>query len=260
MAHPHTDASGFTLIELLVYIILVGMLSTLVIKAMLDYWSGAATLVNDNETFVQREDAGDTLRTYLNAGAALVNQNTVTDAHPAIGDPSDSTGTYWELIHAIPGSIAMPASSSYTPVFYFSAPSVDSSRSFIMNGLQPYYDDFMLYMNGSTKQLLMRKLINPNASSDRLKTTCPPAYATSSCLADTVVSDDVSSVETSYYSKSDISIDYTSSTDPITGQYNGPDFANAEVVSITLHLARRSVIGGGTATNNEVVVRVALRN
>jgi prepilin-type N-terminal cleavage/methylation domain-containing protein len=254
------EQRGFTLVELLVYIILVSMFTTIVIKAMLDYWSGAATLVNDNETFVQREDAGDTLRTYLNLGSALVNQNSVTDAHPAVGDPADSTGTYWKLIHAIPGSTTMPTSGAYAPVFYFSAPSVDTSKNFIMNGTQPYYDDFMLYMNGSTKQLLMRKLINPGASSDRLKTTCPSAFVTTACPADIVVSDDVSSVDTSYYSKSDIAIDYTSSTDPLTGQYNGPDFANAEVVSITVHLSRRSVIRGGTPTTNQIVVRVALRN
>src|SRR5690242_5665582 len=69
------QSNGFTIIELLVYIILVGMFSTIVIKAMLDYWSGAATLVNDNKTLVSREDAGDSLRTYLNPAARLVDQN-----------------------------------------------------------------------------------------------------------------------------------------------------------------------------------------
>lgn len=260
MAAKPTSVSGFTLIELLVYIALVGMLSSLVIVGMMDYWSGAATLVNDNETLVQREDAADTLRNHLNVGATLIDQNTIQDAHPAVGDPSDSTGRYWKLIHAQPGTVTLPASGSYAPVFYFTAPSTNSSKNFIMNGAQPYYDNFILYLDGTKKEMLMRTLVNPSTTGDPLVTSCPPSSATSSCPADIVMSDDVSSVDLAYYSKSDIAINWCSSTDPTTGLCNGPDFDYVEVVSITIHLARKSTIGGGTATSNEVVIRVALRN
>lgn len=260
MGASSNTSRGFTIIELLVYIILVGMLSTLVIRSMLDYWSISATLINDNETMVTRANAADTLRTYLNTGAQLIDQNSISDAHPVIVDPTDATGTHWELIHAIPGTTTMPASGSYAPLFYFTEPSVDSSKNFIMNGAQPYYDEFMLYLNGATHQMMMRKLVNPNASSDHVVTTCAGAYITATCPGDLDIADDVSSVDLAYYSKSDVAINYTSSTDPVTSQYNGPDFAYAEVVSITIHLSRRSVIAGGTATSNEVVIRVALRN
>jgi type II secretory pathway pseudopilin PulG len=261
----HSDApgesseNGFTIIELLMYIILVGALSSLVITAMLDYWSGAATLINDNETLVSRADAGDTLRSYLNVASNLINQNSIPDTNALDSDPAAGS-SYWLAIHAIPGSTAMPAAGSYAPIFYFEAPSVTSSRSFIMNGSQPYYNEFVLYLNGTTKQLLLRTLVNPGATGDRLKTSCPAASASASCPADLIMSDNISSVDLSYYSKSGNSIDYTSSTDPLTGQYNGPDFAVAEVVSITLHLSRKSVIGGGTNTLNQTVIRVALRN
>ena len=129
-----------------------------------------------------------------------------------------------------------------------------------MNGAQPYYDEFILYLNGSTKQLLLRTLANPNASGDLHKTSCPAASASSSCPADLIMSDTITSVDTAYYSKSGNTIDFTSSTDPITGQYDGPDFPVVEVISITLHLNVRATIEGTTATTNQTVIRVALRN
>ncbi len=252
--------TGFTLVELLLYIILVSMFSTMVVTAMLDYWSTVATLINDNETLVSRADAGDSLRTYLNAAAKLADQNSVQDDHVLVPDPSDSTGKYWLTIHAIPGTTNMPSTGSYAPIFYFEAPSVDSSKNFIMNGTQPYYDEFILYLNGTTQQLLLRTLVNPSATSDRLKTSCPATLASSTCPAALIMSDYISSVDLSYYSKAGTSINYTSSTDPSTGLYNGPDFPLVEVVSMTLHLNRRATIKGSTPTMNETVIRVALRN
>lgn len=253
------SAGGFTLVELLLYIMLVGALSSLVITAMLDYWAGAATLINDNETLVSRADAGDALRNDLNMAAHLINQNSIPDINALTPDPVAGS-SYWLSIHAIPGSTTMPVAGSYTPVFYFTAPSVNGSKSFIMNGSQPYYDEFVLYLNGTTKQLLLRTLANPSATGDRLKTSCPAASASSSCPADLIMSDNIASVDLSYYSKAGNPINYTSSTDPLTNQYNGPDFPLVEVVSITLHLSIRATIQGTTSTLNQTVIRVALRN
>lgn len=249
---------GFTLIELLVYIILTVMMSVLVLQFMLDFWSSAATLENDSETFVTRQDAGDALRGRLNSASQLISQNSITDANvPA--SLQDASGTHWKAIHAIPGNTAMPAS-GYATVFYYDAPSVDSSKNFIMNGAQPYYDEFILYMDGGTGELLLRTLVNPNAAGDRLTTSCPAAAATSSCPADAIIASDITSVDTRYFSRSGNTIDWTSITDPNTGNYVGPDFPSVEVVELTLHLGRRSTLNGGTATSNETIVRVALRN
>lgn len=254
---------GFTLIELLVYIILTVMMSTLVFQFMLDFWGSAATLENDSETFVTRQDAGDALRERLNVGSHLLDQNSISDPNAMVSD----TTNYWHLINAIPGSITLPASGSYKPVFYFNAPSVDSSKNFIMNGAQPYYDEFILYLNGTTKQLLLRTLVNPGASGDRLKTSCPAPAATTSCPADTIIADDVTSVGTRYFSRSGNTIDWTSvvQTDSngnpvVPTVYIGPDFPSVEVVEVTLHLSRRATLSGAQLTSNETIIRVALRN
>lgn len=252
--------AGFTLVELLVAMILTVAFSILVLSFMIDFWRSTATLQSDSETLVTRQNAGDRLRTALNVGTHLIDQNSIVDLNADDPDPSDGTGTFWVLIHAIPSSITMPASGSITPVFYFEAPSVNSSESLIMNGTQPYYDEFVLYLKGSTKQMLMRTLANPNATGDKLTTSCPPPLASSSCPPDTVIAGDVTSVDTRYFSRSGNTVDYTSVTDPSTGGYIGPDFPAVDVVELTLHIGRKSVVHGGQDTSNETIVRVALRN
>lgn len=254
------DEHGFTLVELVVYMTLAVMFTILVFSFMFDFWGSAATLENDSETFVTRQDAGDSLRDRLNAAAHLISQNSIGDAHTLVGDPSDSTGTYWEIIHAIPGTTSMPGSGSYAPVIYYESPSIDSSKNYIMNGSQPYDDEFVLYLNGSTKQLLLRTLVNPSASGDRLKTSCPAASASSTCPADTIIASDVTSVSARYFSRSGNTIDYTSVVDPVTGLPIGPDFPSVEVVELTLNLGRKSTVNGSQSTLNETIVRVALRN
>lgn len=253
-------SAGFSLVELLVAMVLTLMFSGLVLNFLISFWGASATLQSDSETLITRQNAGDKLREALNAASHLIDQNSIADSHVLVNDPSDSTGTFWLLIHAIPSSISMPASGSFTPVFYFEAPSVDSSKEFIMNGEQPYYDEFILYLDGSKKELLLRTLVNPNATGDRLQTTCTPAIATSSCPADTMIASDVTEVDTRYFSRSGNTIDYTSITDPTTGDYIGPDFPAADVVELTVHIGRSSVVHGGADTSTETIVRVALRN
>ncbi len=248
--------AGFTLVELMIGIVFAVMFTTLVLSFMLTFWSASATLENNSDTFVTRQNAGDKLRETLNVATSLINQNSLTDAHPLAAADS----THWQLIHAIPGTTNLPAGGSYTPLFYFQAPSVTSSKNFIMNGVQPYYDEFVLYLDGSTKQLLLRTLVNSGATGDRLKTSCPASVATVSCPADALVADDVTAVGLRYFSRSGNTIDYTSIVDPLTGNYIGPDFPSVEVVELTVNLGRASKLNGGELTQNETIVRVALRN
>ena len=254
------NEQGFTLVELVVYMTLAVMFTLLVFSFMFDFWGSVATLQNDSETFVTREDAGDSLRDRLNTASHLVTQNGLPDANPMVGDPSDSTGKYWLTIHAIPRTTSMPASGAYAPIIYYEAPSVDSSKNFIMNGSQPYLDNFVLYLNGTTKQLLLRRIINSSASGDRYVSSCPASAVTSSCPSDTVIADNVIAVDTRYFSRSGNTIDYNSITDPTTGLPIGPDFPSVEVVELTLHLGINSTVQSGQSTFNETIVRVALRN
>ena len=115
-------------------------------------------------------------------------------------------------------------------------------------------------MNGTNKQLLLRTLANPNATGDKFKTSCPANLATTSCPADRILGTDVSSVGLRYFSRSGNTINYTSITDPNTGNYIGPDFQSVEVAEVTINFYRKSTLKGGRDTSNQVIVRVAMRN
>jgi prepilin-type N-terminal cleavage/methylation domain-containing protein len=253
------NSDGFTLVELLVVMVLTVMFSGIIMTFFLDLWGSTATLENDSETFVSRQDAGDKLREAFNAATDLVTQNGIPDNHPNNIDPTDPTGTYWLKIHAIPATTDMPSSGT-TPLLYFEAPSVTSSKTFIMNGIAPFQDNYVLYLDAATKSLKMRVIANPTASGDRVTTTCPTANVSPSCPADKTIASDITSVSTRYFSRSGNLLDWTSITDPLTGQYIGPDFPSVEVVEVTLHLARKSTLHGGTNTTNETIIRVAFRN
>jgi Tfp pilus assembly protein FimT len=257
---------GFTIPELLIMMVVTSILTVLVISFTITYWGGAARLQNDSTTLVSRLNAGDALRDSLNVASGLISQNSIADANTGVVDTTAGPG-FWTTLHAVPTAVTMPTGTSVTPVFYFQAPSVDASRNFILNGTQSYHDEFVLYLDGSTKTLKLRTLVNPSASGDRLKTSCPPAAATATCPADRVLSENVASVDTRYFSRSGNTINYTSQVEldtfgnPVVPTvYIGPDFPSVEVVELTVHLYQKSTVGGAANTSNETIVRVALRN
>ncbi len=251
---------GFTVPELIVMMVVTTILTTLVIDFSLNFWKSVATLENDSDALVTRMNSGDKLRDALNASSGLINQNSIADTNTGNADPAIVSGQYWVPVHAIPGNTPIGGSGIIVPVIYYMAPSLDASKNYIMNGTQPYNDEFVLYLNGTTKQLLLRSLANSSASGNKLVTSCPAAIASASCPADRIVAGDVSSVDLRYFSRSGNTIDYTSVVDPLTGNYIGPDFSSVEVVEITVHLYHKSTIHNGADTVNEVIVRVALRN
>ncbi len=257
---------GFTIPELLIMMIVTSILTIAVISFSMNYWSAAAKLQNSSTTLTSRLNAGDALRDALNRSSGLISQNGIPDSHAGYSDPT-AGASYWLALHAQPKSIPMPAAGTITPVFYFQAPSLDTSRNFIMNGLQSYKDEFVLYLDGSTKTLKMRTLVNPSATADRLKTTCPPAYISTTCPADKIFSEDVASVDTKFFSRSGNIINYTSIVEKdINGNpvvptvYIGPDYPSVEVIELTINLYKKSTVGGSSNTSNLVIVRVALRN
>lgn len=252
--------AGFTVVELVVVMTLTLIFSGMIISFALDYWGNTSSLQSSNETLVTRQNAGDILRDQLNRATGLIIQNGIPDPNTEVADATEPSGSYWLALHAVPGDIAMPAAGNFTPVFYYTAPSTDASHIQILNGVQPYYDEFVLYLDGSTKELRLRTLTNPSASGNRLRTTCPTAAATASCPADRIVARDVYSVGMNYFSRSGNQINYQSIIDSTTGEYIGPDFPSVEVVEVTINLKKPAIIHGRNDTTNATIIRVALRN
>lgn len=253
------DQKGFTLLELMSVMAASALFVGLILYFGISYWRYSSLLEADLDTFVSRLNAQDVIRELVGTSTGLITQNSLVDVHANNPDPI-SGNNYWLPLHAVPGNISSGANGTTTPLLYFRRVSVSSSNLVIMNGTQPYEDEYVLYFNGATKQLLLRNLANPNATSNKLRTSCPSAIATSSCPADKIILENVSSVDTTYYSRSGNSINYQSITDPINGSYIGPDFPLVEAVQYTFHITKKSLFINTNGTFNDTVVRIALRN
>lgn len=254
------DNKGFSIVELLIVMVVSGLLMGVITGFALNYWGKTVSLNNDQKTLVSRLNAGDFLRNSIDSASGLITQNNLPDSHAAQPDPSDGTGTHWLVIHAIPSTITNGAAGTYTPLIYYNRPSVNTSKNIIMNGTIPYEDDIILYLNGSTRQLLARTVANPYAPSNSALTSCPATSSSNACPADNVISDDVASVGMRYFSRSGNTIDYTSIIDANTGQYIGPDFPSVEIVEFTIQLNKKAQLHNAVDTANQTIIRVALRN
>lgn len=254
------NQAGFTLPELIVVMFISSLFVGLLLFFMISYWRYGLLLEADLDTLTTRLNAGDYLRERLNPASGLIIQNSIPDANPAVADPSFVPANYWLPIHAIPATIPIGSAATKTPLIYFKRPSIDTSNAVVMNGTQPYEDEFVLYLDGASKSLMARTLANPNVINNKLRTSCPVNMVTPTCPADTVVATDISSVKTRYFSKTGNLIDYTSSFDTSTNTYTGPDFPVVEVVEFTLNLSKKPYFQQSNATFNTTIIRVAIRS
>ncbi len=252
------NQDGLTLSELLVVIILTGLFSSLILSFTLSYWQFGYKAQADLDTLSTRLSAGDFLREQIGSSSGLIIQNGLADSHALVPDPS--APSHWTTIHAIPGNKPVGSTGTYTPLVYFKRFSFNPSKQFIMNGVQPYEDEYVLYMNGTTKSLMQRSIANPSAPSNKLLTSCPPNLASSSCPSDKTIATDLASVDMRYFSRTGNLIDYTAVWDSINNTYAGPDFTAAEVVEFTLHLTAKANLQTSYTTQNTTIIRVALRN
>jgi len=259
-ASPFENEKGFTIPELLSVMIVSLIFSGLILYFAFSYWRATATLEGDLQTYVGRLNTGDKLRESFNAASGLITQNSLPDSNTGNPDPAYASNNFWIPIHAVPGNIAMGSTGTITPVVYFKQPAVDSSKNYIMNGTLPYENEFILYLDGGSKQLMLRSLANPAATGNATLTSCPPATATSLCPGDRIIGEDVASLDTRYFSRTGNLIDYTSITDPITGAYIGPDFMSVEVIEFNIHVFKKSALHNGADTSSQTIIRLALRN
>lgn len=254
------NEQGYTLSELLVVIILTSLFTIIIMVFTFDLWRNGSSQQASLDTLVSRLNANDSIREALGPAVGMITQDSIADSHALVKDPAITSGDYWLPIHAIPGNTAMGASSTYKPLIYFSRYSADSTGNYIMNGAQPYQDEYVFYLDGTNKSLMQRSLANPAASGNRLKTTCPPALANGSCPSDKTIASDISSIDMRYFSRVGNLIDYTSIYDPINGAYAGPDFPVVEVVEIKLNLSKKPNFSSTNTTQSSTIIRVALRN
>ena len=254
-----SNEEGFTIPEMLSVIIVTGLFVGLILFFTFSYWRYGSLLEADLDTFVERMNAGDVLREQVGSSSGMIIQNSIPDNNTAQPDPLIASGLYWEPIHAIPGN-KTAASGAITPIAYFRRFSAIANGTLAMNGLQPYEDEYVLYINGTSKQLLLRTLANPAVVGNRIKTSCPVNLASTSCPADKILISDLASVDLRYFSRTGNPVDYTSVFDSNINQYIGPDFPVVDVAEFGLNITKKPFLQKTNATVNKTTVRIALRN
>lgn len=251
--------AGYTIPELLIVMSVSAVLLTLVTAFTISFSRFASSLQLINDSLVGRLNISDYFREKLGASSGMITQNSIADANPGSVDVSISPANFWIKLHATPGNIAMGSNGTITPVFYFKRYSQNGTNNIIMNGVNPYEDEYVLYMNNTDKSLYMRTLANPSATGNKLVSTCEPASASPTCPADAKLIDNVASVDVRYFSRSGNLIDWTSVYDSLLGTYVGPDFPLVEVVELKVNTTTAAKFQSNTL-NSTTVIRVAIRN
>lgn len=255
------NQKGFTVTELLIVVVATSLVTIALIAFMFNFWRFSYYSQANQNSFTERLNASDYLRERLSASSGLITQNGIADSNVGEPDPLDGTGNYWLPVHAVPGNIDTTPAGDIVPIVYFKGYSTADDKTLIMNGIIPYEDEYILYLTDEG-QLKVRTLVNPNTiASNRLLTTCPPATASPACPEDTVLINDVESVDRRYFSRSGNLIDWTSVTDSDAPDfYIGPDNGAVEVVELKINVKAKAAFQQSETLQNSTVVRVALRN
>ncbi len=248
---------GFTVVEVTMVIVASGIIFALVFSFFWEYWQYAEKAQSDSDIFTSRLDASDYIRDSVGSSSGLITQNSIIDSNANVVDGTAGAG-YWQMIHSVPQTIT--TTSTDQPITYFKRFSQNSSKAFIMNGTNPYEDEYILYLS-SSGELRVRTIKNTSATGNILVTSCPPASATANCPADKVLIDNIESISTRYFSRSGTLIDYTPTYDVDTGAWvNGPDFPTVEVIEYTIKVSKKAFTQTTNTSQSETIIRIALRN
>lgn len=211
--------AGFTLTELLVVIVVVSTALIGIMTMAFSYFSSTsrgqakANLTIESQTVLRM--LSETIRT--GSGVAPANSNT---------DPNHSG---W-------------ATDDDNNVLILRVPARDNSGDFIPNSDTgyPYQNEIVLFADSTT--LYRRMLANSNAPGNQATTTCPSASASSSCPADTILSETFDDMTFTFFDQ-----DNNETTDA----------SLARSLSFSLTLADQAA--GGLVTNTDLS-RLTFRN
>ena len=282
---------GFTLVEMLIVVIMTTILSITVFSMGYQYLKQAANLTAKSNFFGERLNVSDFLRQNIGLSTGLINQNSINDPNALVVDPSPASAQIWKLMHAVPGNYG--TATSITPVMYYTQDALRADGTSIMNGVDAYQNDFVIYHHGPSSELRVRSLAHPAAGSQNVtKTTC--TTQTSACNKDRVLITGVVAVELRFYSRAGDSIDYRSSCEPAIyscgtvrvcdpafptsgnasicngpptcqqsvpyGGCNGIDMSQVEVAQFKIKVRKKIETDANKYINNSTIIRIALRN
>jgi prepilin-type N-terminal cleavage/methylation domain-containing protein len=213
---------GFTIVELLLAISLTAIIGVTFITVASNYLVIITRASQLNDLTMSSQNLLRSTVENIRYGDGVRQTNQITDANAPIGGWNTSN-TAFVIIIPVP---ALNLSKNYI---------IDSSTG------SPYMNELVYYKSGST--LMERKLADPNAIGNIMKTSCPSGYVTSTCPADILLASYVSSMTFTLYDQN-ATVTSTASL--------------ARSVKIDLTMTRNSLSNQPiTSTNN---IRVTLRN
>ena len=154
---------GFTIVELNITMTLLAIVS---ISFLAVFTNFLVASTRTNSTIEMTSESQNLLRVMveeLRYGAGVRQTNTVADANGP-GGGWNTGNTNFVIITAVPA--------------------LDSSNQYIIDPTtgSPYLNEFVYYKSGT--KLFKRTLAHPNASGNKLRTSCPSASASPTCPAD----------------------------------------------------------------------------
>jgi hypothetical protein len=252
---------GLTMIEVLIAVTTTSLLVVTFSAFLMNYWQYSIYQQADLDSLVQRLNTSDYFRENLGTSTGLITQNSHPDINVGFKDPIDSTDSYWNPLHAVPGVINNGQDGDITPVLYYTRLATDSLNNVLFNGAVPYEDEHIVYLDNQDKSLKVRTVIDPvTLGTNKKITSCPKTIASPACPEDTVLINGVSSVDRRFFSRSGNLIDWTSVYDADINQFVGPDNGVVEVVELKINVASKAIFQKSDTTQNSTIIRVALRN
>ena len=212
---------GFTIVELTIVISVTSIIAVVFLYVVSNFF---VTITRTNELADMTVNSQNLLRTTvenIRFGNGVETTNAITDANAPSGGWNTSNTSF---------------------VIVIPVPAVDSTKSYIIDPDtgDPYMNELVYYKSGTN--LYERVLANPNATGNRLNTSCPASKATTSCRADPLLATYVSSMTFTLYDQ-----DNNQTTDQTI----------ARSIYITLVMQRNAPISPLSLSTN---IRVTLRN
>lgn len=197
-----SSQAGFSLLELL---IAMAVSSILLLVGGTFVGQGTININADlNKTLVQTDTqtAVNSIARVIKSARSVQAQNTQPDPNSPGGAGnhygwSGVAGTNATLI------LAVPSRDSSGNLLY-----IDALHTNL------YTDDVIYYFDATTKKLFKRTIANAVAG-NAARTTCPPALASTSCPADSVVVQDVANLATTYYDADNVEVATPSGTESV---------------------------------------------
>ncbi len=212
---------GFTLVEVITVVTVVAVVGVVFLGLVVNYF---VVITRNDELTNMTVDSQNLLRSTvenIRFGDGIRQTNQIADANAPGGTWTTSNANF---------------------VIIIAVPAQTVSRDYIIDPDtgSPYMNELVYYKNGST--LMERKLANPDATGNNLKTTCPPSLASPSCSSDIQLAAYVNTMTFTMYDQ-----DAAATTDP----------TEARSIKITLNMQRNAP---SSPINLTTTTQVTLRN